>query len=244
MGTALSGLDFPHSRPQFVQRPTRFIKLREVLEKNPSLAGHTRELHLWPIDFEDELEGYAQFLSCFKRLEKATFNWAWNNLNEYVHWESETFARIFKSLILRDRLHPPRSLQGDTTDLQPHPPDMEFPKPEQSTRTTPTFQVQNDSSPMLNRVPLSLSLDHVQPGVIQACARLVRERRGIFKSHWIEKLRLGFPLDHDYDEVGPACRAACCELLQAVELTQHGLNGAESLSHFTFRVGEQVSQLC
>jgi hypothetical protein len=107
------------------------------------------------------------------------------------------------------------------------------PEPDQSSAT-------NNHLPVHNRVPLSLSLDSLQPETIQAFARLVRERRGIFKSHWIENLNVALP-SHQNEPLGPVCRA-CCELLQAVEATQQGSNGAESFSRFIFQAGEYVYQ--
>jgi hypothetical protein len=201
------------------------------LEKNPSLADHTRELHLFPSfedwEIENESEGYAQFLSCFQRLEKVSLNGGWGFREDAL---SKALAKLetLKSLTLSwwSLMSQPKLLTGE-------------PEPDQSS-TTPAFRVQNNDPPVQNRVPLSLSLGGLGPEATQAFARLVRERRGIFKSHWIENLNLILP-SHDNEPLGPVCRA-CCELLQAVEATQRGSNGAEPFSRFTFEAGEYVYQ--
>ena len=204
----------------------RFIKLREVLEKNPSLADHTRELHLFPSfgDMQLELKEYAQFLSCFKRLEKVSINKGWAFRGDAL---SKALARVFeletlRSLTLRGSWRFPKTLLMRRTSCLLA--DVKVPNPKQSS-PTPTSQIQNDHPPARIRMPLALSLECLRPEAIEACTG----PRGILQSRWIDKLVLSSD-DRSSDVI-----ERCCRLLRAVG---KGRGEAECLSHFEWKSSE------
>lgn len=227
----------------------RSRKLGDVLKKNPSLADYSHELSLCIghvnsdeacnktyVDMDDpEL---PQLLGCFHQLKEVTISCA-SHSRDVVFPKAlvEALARVFALETLRTvklfefRSFPISILAHATyvKNLQLYLINLDTQSNPNQTRPTPPFHAQTNS-PVRTGIPISLILCRCTPETHHALARLVRERGGL---HWIDKLVL-LPKYNGrvVDKIGP-----CCDLLQAVGESQHGIDGKNGLSHFTLTLG-------
>ncbi|KAJ2916650.1 hypothetical protein MD484_g3751, partial [Candolleomyces efflorescens] len=213
---------------------SRYNKLRDVLKENPSLAGHTRELHFfaghWPDESAKEAPwepGYAQFLGCFDRVEKLSitdFNLARGDQNGLEEGLKKLLQRESLKTLSFVECHFSLSLLDHAKQVTDFGMDKTRPWiPEQA---PPVNEAQERP---LTRRPIALSLKEVEGWEVEAWTGLVVDRKGIFKSRWIDKLLLAPKYEQNpmVNVIEP-----CVELLQALEASKEG---TECLSNFTLK---------
>ncbi|RXW21554.1 hypothetical protein EST38_g4314 [Candolleomyces aberdarensis] len=188
----------------------RYRKLRDVLEKNPSLADFTHELHLYIGHVRSKVRASCdevvdinnpelpQFLDRFNQLKQVSI--AYSYRSRYISIPEtlvEPFAKIFgleslREATLFDFMHFPISILAHApyvTNISLYSVDFDTQDPDKTPPTSPS-QTPN-RPPVRHRAPISLAVKYCPPDIHQVLEELVRERGGLFQYHWIENLVLG-----------------------------------------------------
>ncbi|RXW21555.1 hypothetical protein EST38_g4315 [Candolleomyces aberdarensis] len=234
----------------------RYRKLRDVLEKNSSFADYTHELCLYIgrvkpeagasgdgfIDITDP--GLPQFLGHFNQLEEVSISQSYDSRDARIPKTLvKPFMRVLgletlRDVTLWDFMCLPISILDHApyvTNLSLYAIDFDTWQDQDQTPPPAPSQTPNDP-PLCHRAPISLTVKYCPPYIHEDLERLVREERGLFEYHWIEKLVLG-PNCHDpnVDEIG-----FCSGLLKAVGRSQEGVDGETGLTQFTLQPSQGI----